>query len=799
MAGKYSTTEVVIPPVTAHATVEHLAAPPTFERPKRIHPRRVLPPVTLGKKRDFHSMTPELALFRSSPIPVNGDLAFDTVTALTGPATNNTASNVGEPSVAMHDKIVFYTGNWYAAVSTDAGKTFSYIDPANAFKQFDPPGKSFCCDQVVQYISAIDTFVWLLQYGPDTGDNIQRLAFAKSGDVAARRWQLFDITTDMIGAKGAFMDFPDLALGADCLYVTTNVFPDSSVGSVVLRIPFSGITSGSIVAKTFLNFDFNSFRVAQNCGSTAYFAAHKDSSTLAVFSWPEADDAPTQTLVGVSTWVGGTNGYSSDLPDHRTWLDRADPRITGATLAGHEIYFAWTVDKGSNGRANAFVQIARIDATDLTLLENINIFDPVSATAYPALNTNANGEVGITYVLGGGPKFPTHMVGILTNPRKNLEVATSARGPLDPNSGKGEWGDYLTARRAYPREKLFAATGYTMDGAGNGMNRDVTPRFVIFGRAADVGAAGTTTPAAPAAPTRPAPAAPAAPAAPPAGVTPTGAFTDVNVLPVVDAAIARKVLNACMAAGAAAPMAAPETPLRFVNPELVTKPGVERWSIKTGQDAEIAKVGDLGVAPGKGIVPITVEELIRIPRPADFLPVTSEIAKYETKRAGPTEFIVWQITGMMIFMKLEADGDYHVVVQGASGDTVIVEIPTPTKPFLGNSPWLTNIKAARAAMDQKFGKMLQPQNFTMLDGTLVPRESLSIVQASPQALPQALPESLTTPEEGKESTVPTFKTALPSTRARVTGVGFFDKVHGQNGVATLNGIELHSVLKVEFV
>ena len=39
----------------------------------------------------------------------------------------------------------------------------------------------------------------------------------------------------------------------------------------------------------------------------------------------------------------------------------------------------------------------------------------------------------------------------------------------------------------------------------------------------------------------------------------------------------------------------------------------------------------------------------------------------------------------------------------------------------------------------------------------------------------------------------------PATRARITGVGFFDKVHGQTGVAQLNGIELHPVLKVEFL
>jgi len=169
VAGKYSTTDVTIPAVSAHATVEHLTMPPTFQKPKRIHPRRVLPRVTVGKQRELHSLSPELVHFRSGAAAAGGDLAIDTRTPLVGPAAQSTASNVGEPSLAMNGQLVFFTGNWYAAVSGDAGKTFSYINPATAFKEFDPPGCSFCCDQVVQYIPAIDMFVWLLQYASALG------------------------------------------------------------------------------------------------------------------------------------------------------------------------------------------------------------------------------------------------------------------------------------------------------------------------------------------------------------------------------------------------------------------------------------------------------------------------------------------------------------------------------------------------------------------------------------------------------------------------------------------------------
>jgi hypothetical protein len=37
-----------------------------------------------------------------------------------------------------------------------------------------------------------------------------------------------------------------------------------------------------------------------------------------------------------------------------------------------------------------------------------------------------------------------------------------------------------------------------------------------------------------------------------------------------------------------------------------------------------------------------------------------------------------------------------------------------------------------------------------------------------------------------------------SAKVRVTGVGFFDKIHGQTGAAP-NGIELHPVLGIEFL
>ncbi len=792
-------------PASRMVAVKHLAQPPTFVKPKKIHPRHLLPRVREGMEREFHSQSNEAflrPLAMAVPMAATDELTLLTNTELTKAAQQQTASNVGEPSVAMNGSVVLYTGNWYAAVSADAGKTFRFIDPARAFPDPSPTSR-FCCDQVVHYISQLDMFVWLLQYGPDTGDNIQRLAFAKTADVVQGKWRLFDITTKSLKVPGAFLDFPDMAVGANSLYVTTNIFGpgNNQFGSAVIRIPFAGIQSGQVVAQPFVSMELQSFRVAQNCGTTAYFAAHQDTSTLAVFSWKEGQTTPVPKSVGVARWLGG-NGYLSRTPDGRRWLDRADPRLTGATFARNELWFAWSVDRDSNHRPNPFIQIARIDATNLTLIDNINLFDSQSATAYGALSTNENNEVGVSYMLGGGPRMPSHVVGILTGTRKDVIVAQGDRGPSDP-AGNGEWGDYLTVRRVFPNQKLFAATGFTMKGPGDGTNRDATPRFVVFGRAADTGVVsggggpvvgggggvvtgggdgGTGTVVVP-------------------GPVPDvgAAFKDVNALPKVSAAVAAKIKAAAMAEGLAGAPQEDMAPLLV----MATKPGVERWPVKTGTDQHVAQVGKNvieGQSLGVGIVEATVEELIRMGRPVGMRPATTNFDhQFHDRRLGVVEKTVFVIEVDIIALKQEGDGDYHLVLQGASGKMMIGEAPTPTKLFVGASPWLANMKTARQAIDKKLISPLAPADFVQLDGTLVPRESLPEAMQPMALAAPATTESFTTPKAGQALESPTFQTKVKPTRARITGVGFFDKVHGQTGVSLLNGIELHPILKIEFL
>jgi hypothetical protein len=159
--------------------------------------------------------------------------------------------------------------------------------------------------------------------------------------------------------------------------------------------------------------------------------------------------------------------------------------------------------------------------------------------------------------------------------------------------------------------------------------------------------------------------------------------------------------------------------------------GVERWPVKVLADADVAGVDFNAVQE-------TVADLVALPAP-DVLP--------DTNRLSPVELTTYAITANLIEAKLEDDGDIHVVIADpATSDTMIVEIPD----------------AAHCALTTDFGLVVQMQS-------------------------------------ARDDYVATF--GLPSrerfTRvsgtALVVGVGFFDFLHGQAGVAP-NGIELHPVL-----
>ncbi|HJP73389.1 MAG TPA: putative Ig domain-containing protein [Pseudonocardiaceae bacterium] len=159
--------------------------------------------------------------------------------------------------------------------------------------------------------------------------------------------------------------------------------------------------------------------------------------------------------------------------------------------------------------------------------------------------------------------------------------------------------------------------------------------------------------------------------------------------------------------------------------------GVERWSVKTGTDADAGKI-TLGSTTSTSISYLT-----SLSAPST-LPANN--------RVSPTETTVYRLQVTLVEYKLETDSDYHLVLSDGNGKTMIAEIPDPTCVGSG-SPLASGITSSRNEFNAKYH----------------PTSSFQTVN-------------------------------VPVT---VTGVGFFDFLHGQTGVAP-NGIELHAVQDIQF-
>ncbi len=114
--------------------------------------------------------------------------------------------------------------------------------------------------------------------------------------------------------------------------------------------------------------------------------------------------------------------------------------------------------------------------------------------------------------------------------------------------------------------------------------------------------------------------------------------------------------------------------------------GVERWSVKTGTDADAALINLQSPAQ------TTIAALISLPAPAN-LP--------SNNRIQPTETTVFQLQATLLEYKLESDSDYHLVISDGSGHTMISEIASPA--CVGSSSrLLSGIQNARSEFDARY-------------------------------------------------------------------------------------------------
>lgn len=395
-------------------------------------------------------------------------------------ATSQRTSTINEPTVATSNSNIFVTGNWFASRSSTTGKEWSVVDP---FTALPPAAGGFCCDQIVTYEPSRDIWIWILQYinhespaEPGVKNNVFRIAVSPGADPTA--WHWWDIGPRQLNRSWTDMwfDYPDAATSANHLYVTFNGF--NAAGhwqrAFVFKMPLDTLRTGAALSyQWWSTVNHGSLRLTQGAAASMFFASHNAGRNLRIHGWPDNSNTVGWFDVQVSFWSAGP--YISRGPDGKDWLAaRTDSRITGAWVSGTRAGFLWTAG-ARTGRPMPYVKGAVVDVTTQRLVEEPDIWSRESAYAYPAACPNAQGVVGVSLFMGGGPRHPSHVVGFRDGGEWRLVFTRgSTQGP-----DTGTWGDYLTCHRHHPKTSEWVASGYTLQGGGD--RRFVEPQYVHFG------------------------------------------------------------------------------------------------------------------------------------------------------------------------------------------------------------------------------------------------------------------------------------------------------------------------------
>lgn len=435
-------------------------------------------------------------------------------------------------STANAAHVVLNTGNTYASVSIDGGASFTNLNPFCMFG-FDtcdaagnPTGAplvdgDLCCDQVVQYVPAIDRFVWLMQTWPTgnvrntnsatttPGNNRLRLVIVSPDQVRnwalgqASNWLVLDLTSGLfnLGANG-WMDYPDVVVGNNFLYVSVDRLGSGS-GLVVARIALNQLTAAQNITVEFTD-PANSLlahgsHITENTTDAVFWAGHNGTGQLRVFNLPENSTTYAWRDVTINPYVNTVASYTSKTPTIANWLVGANPKppnkgfaleevigsvrvpiIGGLCPPGQvcpppadELWFAWGAGLNTAaGRAQPYVEVVHLDSGDYSVKQQMHIWNSGYAYAYPAFTRNPRNDVAVSLGVGGPDREAHTSVGFMGD-FQVWALSTS-------DSSGSRYGDYGNVRPAGWGSNLFTAVGW---GVVKGL---FDPHWVIFGRPCDI-------------------------------------------------------------------------------------------------------------------------------------------------------------------------------------------------------------------------------------------------------------------------------------------------------------------------
>jgi hypothetical protein len=406
-----------------------------------------------------------------------------------------------EPSVAARGDLVFYTGNVYAARSTDGGKHWQHIYVA-ADWDFDT-----CCDQDVIYDPGHDLFIWYRQgkVDPDTQENKVRIGV--SNDTIT--WTMYDITPSTINPsyKGHKFDYPSLAVGQNYVYVTTDKMHQEKIGvdsipitrttAIVLRLSLDDMQNAEAARYSYYaSLNKFTFTPVQGTLKKMYWATHVSNEKMRIYEWDENlpwnkikifdVNIPPFNQLGIGDAKCGEKRHEL-APRNGNWCGQADSRISSGWYIDGLIGFFWNADAGGSSYRGATFPWPYVDAAVFDTKHNMSytgrpyLWNFKYPYLYANASPNSKGELGVIAYYGNGKDIPPSLAfgvrdknDINANlPWNMIKIKGGTHSPFPKIGDLGpdgmrqfsyEWGDYIRVRAHFAPDAGWDASGYVLEG-----------------------------------------------------------------------------------------------------------------------------------------------------------------------------------------------------------------------------------------------------------------------------------------------------------------------------------------------
>jgi hypothetical protein len=400
-----------------------------------------------------------------------------------------------EPVAAKAENTVFFVGTFYAANSSNSGRTWSYIDLLTQMP-------ITCCDSDLAYDDRNRVFLWSMMNLPHNGSSpelgeINNITLGVSADAAL--WRLYDIGAEMLNASWTnnVLDYPQLFMTEKYVYISANRFTNWSStdprgnifeGPVMMRIERDLLNAG--VSRIPLEFMYSSppaevFTGVQGSGDIFYWATHltnTTNSTMRLYTWQD-NSSSIRSIDRIVDNYNASNKFYCGSPDNSNWCQTSDHRITGGWKMGDIIGFLWNVPAGGDF-PYTYVDAATFNSSDMTYLARPSLWSEDHAWAY-AFSSPDKDKLGIVAAFGGGNASklsPGSAVGIgIPDPDGDVSwnlfyAVNGTNGPVS-----NEWGDYFRtfAMDVKDNEDMWIGTGFVLQGGNT--SEFIKPHYFEFG------------------------------------------------------------------------------------------------------------------------------------------------------------------------------------------------------------------------------------------------------------------------------------------------------------------------------